>query len=35
MAIIIVITMVEAVVFNSYEDAEILFEKEWVALRST
>jgi hypothetical protein len=26
---------VEAVVFTSYEDTEILFEKEWVALRST
>ncbi|MDO9052066.1 MAG: hypothetical protein Q8N02_11460 [Methylotenera sp.] len=26
---------VEAVVFISYEDTEILFEKEWLALRST
>jgi len=26
---------VEAVVFTSYEDTEILFEKEWLALRST
>ncbi|MDP3744916.1 MAG: hypothetical protein Q8Q76_11345 [Methylotenera sp.] len=26
---------VEAVVFTGYEDTEILFEKEWLALRST
>lgn len=26
---------VEAVSFTSYEDIEMLFEKEWLALRST
>lgn len=26
---------VEAVSFTSYEDTEMLFEKEWLALRST